>query len=196
VVAHLGSGASLTAIADGRSVDTTMGLTPSGGVVMATRTGDLDPGVLVHLARDRGFGPDALEELVNRQSGLLGLSGTTGDMRVLLDARAGGDEQAALAVDVFCASVRKHVGALAAVLGGIDTLVFTGGIGEHAPVVRALVCEGLAHLGVVVDADRNERSNAAIGAGAGAVAVRVVATDENLVVARHAARLTGLSPGG
>jgi acetate kinase len=190
VVAHLGSGASLTAIEAGRSVDTTMGLTPTGGVVMATRTGDLDPGVLLHIARAGGLDPGALEELVNRRSGLRGVSGTTGDMRALLDARTAGDAAAALAVDVFCASVRKHVGALATVLGGIDTLVFTGGIGEHAPVVRALICDRLAHLGVLIDRDRNERSDAVISSGD--VTVRVVPTDENLVVARHAADLARL----
>jgi acetate kinase len=181
VIAHLGSGASLTAIRDGRSVDTTMGLTPTGGVVMATRTGDLDPGVLLHLGREHDLDADALEDLVNRRSGLLGLSGTTGDMRALLDALDDGDANAALAVDAFCASVRKHVGALTAVLGGLDTLVFTGGIGEHAPRIRRRVCEGLEHLGVEGDA--------------GSVQVRVVATDENLVIAGHAARLTGLTSG-
>jgi acetate kinase len=191
VVAHLGSGASLTAIDAGRSVDTTMGLTPTGGVVMATRTGDLDPGVMLHLAREHGLAPDALEHLVNQQSGLLGLSGTTGDMRALLEARRSGDTAAALAVDVFCTSVRKHVGSLAAVLGGIDTLVFTGGIGEHAPSVRAIACAGLAHLGIVLDLDRNERSDGVISGGD--VTVRVVATDENLVIARHAARLAHLA---
>jgi acetate kinase len=179
VIAHLGSGASLTAIRDGQSVDTTMGLTPTGGVVMATRTGDLDPGVLAYVEREHHLDVDAIEDLVNRQSGLLGLSGTTGDMRTLLDACDQGDADAALAVDVFCASVRKHVGALAAVLGGLDTLVFTGGIGEHAPRVREHVCAGLEHLGVDGDA--------------GPVRVRVVATDENLMIARHAVRLTGLA---
>jgi acetate kinase len=178
IVAHLGSGASLTAVLDGRSVDTTMGLTPTGGVVMATRTGDLDPGVMLHLAREHRLDPDALEVIVNQQSGLLGLSGVSGDMRVLLNASANGDTAATLAVDMFCASVRKHVGALTTVLGGLDTLVFTGGIGEHAPRVRQLVCDGLAHLGVDGDV--------------GSVRVRVVSTHENVVVARHAARLTGL----
>jgi acetate kinase len=188
VVAHLGSGASLTAIADGCSVDTTMGMTPTGGVIMATRSGDLDPGVLVHVVRARGLDPDALEDLVNERSGLLGLSGATGDMRALLDARAVGDPAATLAVDAFCSSVRKQVGALATVLGGLDTLVFTGGIGEHAPAVRQEVCAGLEHLGVQLDDARNERSDPVIDGGRG-VDVRVVSTDENLVMARHAARL-------
>jgi acetate kinase len=191
VIAHLGSGASLTAIVAGRSVDTTMGLTPTGGVIMATRTGDLDPGVLLHVARARGLDADQLETLVNHESGLLGISGTTGDMRVLLDARVAGDAAATLAVDAFCAGVAKHVGALTTVLGGLDSLVFTGGIGEHAPPVRELVCDRLVHLGVAVDQVRNERSDPTIGRGA--VAVQVVHTDENLVIARHAGRLAGLS---
>jgi acetate kinase len=180
IIAHLGSGASLTAVVDGRSVDTTMGMTPTGGVVMATRTGDLDPGVMVHLTREHGLDADALEALVNHQSGLRGLSGTTGDMRQLLDARAHGDDAATLAVDAFCASVRKQVGALTTVLGELDTLVFTGGIGEHSAEVRSLVCAGLEHLGIGLD-------------GAGGVRVRVVPTDENLVMARHATRLAGLA---
>jgi acetate kinase len=181
----------MAAVRDGNCIDTTMGLTPTCGLMMATRTGDLDPGVMVHLAREQRLDPDALEDLVNRQSGLLGLSGTTGDMRALLRAGERGDTDAAFAVGAFCASVRKHVGALTTVLGGLDTLVFTGGIGEHASQVRTLVCEGLGHLGVDLDEDRNLRSDAVISIGA--VTVGVVPTDENLVVARHAARLAGIA---
>jgi len=188
VVAHLGSGASLTAVRDGRSIDTSMGLTPTGGVVMATRTGDLDPGVLLHLLRDGSHDATEIEELVTRRSGLLGLSGETGDMRELLDARTSGDERAELAVDAFCTSVAKQVGAFVTVLGGLDSIVFTGGIGEHAPTVRALVCARLAHLGVLLETDENDRNGAVISRD-GAVVVRVVATDENLVMARHALRL-------
>ena len=191
IVAHLGSGASLTAVERGRSVDTTMALSPTGGVVMATRTGDLDPGVMLYLAREHDLDTDALDDLVNRRSGLLGLSGSTGDMRALLAASASGDTAATLAVDVFCASVRKYVGALTTVLGGLDTLVFTGGIGEHAPQVRALACTGLEHLGVALDSERNERADAVIDDDTGHVRVRVVRTDENLVIAQHAARLAG-----
>jgi acetate kinase len=192
VIAHLGSGASLTAVRDGRSVDTTMGLTPTGGVVMATRSGDLDPGVMLYLAREQGLEPDALEAVVNHESGLLGLSGTTGDMRALLEARARGDRRATLAVDAFCASVRKHVGALVTALGGLDILVFTGGIGEHAPTVRELVCRRLGHLGVEIDHERNGAGAAMISGDGCTVAVRVIPTDENLVAARHAIRLAGL----
>jgi acetate kinase len=193
VIAHLGGGASLTAVLEGRSVDTTMGLTPTGGVVMATRTGDLDPGVVLHLWREHDLDADALEALVNERSGLRGLSGTTGDMRELLAARAAGDDAATLAIDVFCTSVCKHVGALVAVLGGVGSLVFTGGVGEHAPAIRAEVCDRLAHLGVALDAERNARADPVISRGGAAVAVRVVPTDENLVMARHAARLGGLA---
>ena len=160
VVAHLGSGASLAAIDHGRSVDTTMGLTPAGGVVMSTRTGDLDPGVMIHLLRHGvdGSGPldaDGLEQLVNHRSGLLGLSGSTADMRGLLTARGAGDARAALAVDVFCRTVAMRVGAYAAALGGIDSLVFTAGIGEHEPQVRAEVCAPLGFLGIEIDAGAN-----------------------------------------
>jgi acetate kinase len=193
IIAHLGSGASLTAVVEGRSVDTTMGLTPTGGVVMATRTGDLDPGVMVHLAREHGLDPDALEQLVNQHAGLRALSGTTGDMQALLDASNRGDPAATLAVDAFCTSVRKQVGALTTVLGGLDTLVFTGGIGEHSARVRALVATGLEHLGVELDAARNERADAVVDTGTERVTVRVVPTDENLVIARHAAELAGLT---
>jgi len=188
VIAHLGSGASLTAVRDGRSADTTMGLTPAGGVVMATRTGDLDPGVVFHLLRGERGGPEAIEALLTRQGGLLALSGRTGDMRTLLDARSRGDERAALAVDAFCTGVAKHIGALVTVLGGLDTIVFTGGIGEHAPTVRWFSCARLAHLGVRLDDDAND-AGAPVVSGDGAVVVRVVPTDENLVMARHATRL-------
>jgi acetate kinase len=168
VIAHLGNGASMCAVRDGRSVDTTMGFTPTGGIVMGTRSGDLDPGLLVHLVRD-GYDAGSLDELVNHESGLLGLSGSSSDMRALLAARAAGDERADLAIRVFCRTVRKQVGAYAAVLGGLDTLVFTGGIGEHATEVRDEICAGLDFLGPV--------------------RVLVVPTDEDRMIARHAADL-------
>lgn len=170
VIAHLGNGASMAAVLDGRAVDTTMGFTPLGGIMMGTRPGDLDPGVVVHLARERGLDPDALEQLLARESGLLGVSGLSSDMKALLDARdthAG----AALAVEMFCYRAKKEVGALAAALGGLDTLIFTGGIGERAAPVRDEICAGLDHLG--------------------AVEVMVVATDEDLVIARHTQALAG-----
>jgi acetate kinase len=184
VVAHLGNGCSMTAIRDGESVDTTMGFTPSGGIMMGTRTGDLDPGVLVHLLTHGGYDAASLERLVDDESGLLGVSGTSPDMETLLRLRPD-DAAATDAVELFCHQVRKQVGAFAAVLGGLDTLVFTGGIGEHAAPVRAEVCRGLEHLGVRVDAERNARHAAIVSAEGGACTVRVVPTDEALVIARH-----------
>jgi acetate kinase len=190
VVAHLGNGASLAAIRDGLPIDTTMGLTPTGGVMMGTRSGDLDPGVLLHLLA-RGYDAAALERLVDHEAGLLGVSGITADMQTLLAQRAY-EPHAAQAVDMFCYHVRKHVGALAAVLGGLDTLVFTGGIGERAVAVRACVCDGLAHLGIRLDAGRNAAHAAVISADNSACAVRVVPTDEDLMIARHTRRVLAI----
>jgi acetate kinase len=163
VIAHLGNGSSMVALVDGRPVDTTMGLTPMGGLMMGTRPGDLDPGVLLFLLRS-GQPVDGLDSLLERESGLLGVSGETSDMRALLEARAT-DARAALAVEMFCYHARKSIGALAAVLGGLDALVFTGGIGENAPAVREEICSGLAHLGIPV--------------------VKVIPTNEDAVIARH-----------
>jgi acetate kinase len=188
VLAHLGSGASMAAVRDGRSIDTTMGFTPTGGLVMGTRAGDLDPGILVYLLAQRGYDAHALERLVNHESGLLALSGTTSDMRALLDRRAS-DERAALAVDVFCYQARKWIGALAAALGGIETLVFTGGIGERAPEVRREICLGLEHLGVALDDAKNAAHGAIISTDASPCVVRVVATDEEHMIAHHVRRI-------
>ncbi len=193
VLAHLGSGASLAAVCGGRCVDTTMGFTPTGGLVMGTRTGDLDPGVLVHLARTEGLTPDQLDRLVNRESGLLGVSGSSSDVRDLL-ARQASDPLAADAVELFCYSVRKWVGAMAATLGGIDTLVFAGGIGENAAEVRARICDGLAFLGVRLDPTRNASSESVISADGAPCAVRVIRTDEEAVIVRHTVRLLKLTP--
>jgi acetate kinase len=184
VIAHLGNGASMAAVRDGESVDTTMGFTPAGGLVMSTRSGDLDPGVPVYLLREQGYGAGRLEQLVDRESGLVALSGGTSDMRSLLEQREQ-DPRAALAVDAFCYHARKHVGALAAVLGGLDTLVFTGGIGEQAAAVRADVCRGLDHLGVTIDDAANDAHGSVISAPGSECVVRIVRTDEDLVIARH-----------
>ena len=189
IIAHLGNGASMVALSDGEPLETTMGFTPAAGLVMGTRPGDLDPGIVVYLARTRGMDPSALEDLLNRRSGLLALSETTSDMQALLAAR-NSDPRAELAVAVFCHSARKWVGALAAVLGGLDTLVFTGGIGEHASPVREEICRGLAYLGIEVDTARNARSDAIVTADGSRCGVRVIATDEERVVARHTAELT------
>jgi acetate kinase len=189
VIAHLGNGASMVALSDGAPLDTTMGFTPAAGLVMGTRPGDLDPGVVVYLARTRGLDATALEDLLNRRSGLLALSETTRDMQALLAARSS-DPRAELAVALFCYSARKWLGALAAVLGGLDTLVFTGGIGEHAAPVREEICRGLGYLGIDLDAARNARSDAIVTADGSRCTVRVIPTDEEQEIARHTAELT------
>lgn len=146
VIAHLGNGASVTAVCHGRSIDTSMGLTPSGGVIMGTRTGDLDPGVLVHLIRSGGYGPVDLERLIDKEAGMLGISGRSGDMRVLHEAAP--DADAVLAIAMFCRSVAKQIAAMMVALGGTDGIVFTGGIGENDPVVRHMICADLAWTGL------------------------------------------------
>jgi acetate kinase len=184
VIAHLGNGASMAAVRDGVSVDTTMGFTPTGGLMMGTRSGDLDPGVLVHLLEQEGYDAATIARLVEHESGLLGVSGLSADMKALLAVRAR-EPAADEAIELFCHQLRKHVGALAAVLGGIDTLVFTGGIGEHAAPVRAEACRGLEHLGIRLDPERNARHEAIISAEGPGCTVRVVATDEDQMIARH-----------
>lgn len=188
VIAHLGAGASMAAVHDGAPIDTTMAFTPTAGLMMGTRSGDLDPGLVVHLLRDRGMGVADVERLVTHESGLLGVSGLTADMRALLAARAG-DPRAARAVAMFCRSARKAIGALAAALGGIDQLVFTGGIGERAPAVREEICAGLEHLGVRLDPRRNAAGIGEVGDPGARCTVRVVPADEELVIARHAEAL-------
>jgi acetate kinase len=187
VIAHLGSGASLVAVADGRAVDTTMGFTPTGGVPMGTRTGDLDPGVLFYLARARGLSVEELERLCEHQAGLRGVGGSA-DVRELT-ARAPHDPAAALALALFAYEIRKTIGAFAAVLGGLDLLVFTGGIGEHAAQVRADACAGLEHLGIRLDAARNAAAREVVSADASKCVVRVTAADEEAQMAREARAL-------
>lgn len=189
VIAHLGNGSSITAVENGLSVETTMGLTPTGGVVMGTRAGDLDPGVLLSLLRS-GYDTEELDSLVNRRSGLFGISAISSDMRQLLEA-SNKNPDARLAIEMFCYSVRKSIGAMAAVLGGIDTLVFTGGIGEHSPVVRHQICSKLKHLGITLDDSANHGNEVKIGSGT--CEVWVVATDEDLEIAMHALTLSNHS---
>jgi len=184
VIAHLGNGCSLAAVRDGSPVDTSMGLTPTGGVMMGTRTGDLDPGILIYLLREKGYDAARLERLVDAESGLLGVSELTSDMKTLL-AKRDSDARAAEAVAMFCRSIRKEIGAFAAVLGGLDILVFTGGIGERAPAVREEICRDLGHLGVRLDPVRNNAEEDIISAAQSACLVRVVATNEELMIARH-----------
>jgi len=182
VIAHLGNGASLAALRDGRSIDTTMGMTPTGGVMMGTRSGDLDPGVLLYLLREEGLGTEGLEHAVDLEAGLLGVSGTSADMATLLTLE---DPDARLAVELFGYQVRKAVGALAAALGGLDRLVFTGGIGEHAPPVRWAVCRGLEHLGVELDGAANAADAEQISTPRSRCPVQVIPTDEDAMIARH-----------
>ncbi len=184
IIAHLGNGASMAAVRDGCPVDTTMGFTPAGGFMMGTRSGDLDPGILVYLLRNQHYEADALDRLVNRESGLLGVSAISSDMRTLIEKR-GTDSGARLAVEMFCYQARKHIGALAAALGGVDLLVFTGGIGERAAVVRWEICAPLGHLGVRLDPLRNDAHADTISATATGCVVRVVPTREELMIARH-----------
>ncbi len=183
ILAHLGNGASLAAVYKGKSVDTSMGLTPTGGVPMSTRSGDLDPGLVWYLARTENITPKKFNEMVNFQSGLLGVSETSSDMQDLLE-REPSDVRAAEAVALFCYQVKKWIGAFAAALGGLDTLVFAGGIGGNAPIIRARICSGLEFLGIEIDEKRSLASPAVISAKASRVSVRVIHTDEEWMIAK------------
>jgi len=184
VIAHLGNGASVTAVKAGKSIDTSMGLTPSGGVIMGTRSGDLDPGILVYLIREKKFDAVRLEELVDHRSGLFGISGIASDMR-RLHAAAPSNADARLAVAMFCYSVRKELAAMIAVLEGVDMIVFTGGIGENDGEARAAICAGLSWIGVSLDDTRNRSANDPISDPASRCAVRVIASQEDEQIARH-----------
>lgn len=188
VLAHLGNGASMAAVRDGKGIDTTMGFSPTGGLVMGTRSGDLDPGVLLYLLQSASMSPAEINTLVNREAGLLGVSGVTADMQELLQ-RELAEPRIADAVELFCYQAKKFLGALVVTLGGLDTVVFTGGIGEHAAPVRERICEGLDFLGVYIDPSRNKNSESIISPEGGPVCVRVMNTDEDLMIARHTARL-------
>ena len=185
IVAHLGNGASITAIRQGRSIDTSMGLTPTGGVIMGTRSGDLDPGLLVYLMREKHFDAAMLEDLVDRRSGLLGISGVGSDMRCLIEAAAS-NPNARLAIQMFCQSVGKQIAAMIAVLDGVDLIVFTGGIGEHQATIRASICAGLSWIGVQLDDARNHSTNDSINDSTSRCRVRVLPSQEDEQIARHA----------
>jgi acetate kinase len=192
ILAHLGSGASLCATRDGRSVDTSMGFTPASGLVMGTRTGDLDPGVAYYLARTEGISAAQFQQMVNHESGLLGVSGVSSDLRDLL-ARPRRDRRAAEAVELFCYQVTKWIGSFAAVLGGLDTLVFSAGIGENAPIIRRRICSSLGYLGIDVDPRRNAKNAPLISRRGGRVSVRVIPTNEELMIARLTIRTLDMS---
>jgi len=192
ILAHLGNGASLSAVDRGKPVDTSMSFTPAAGVPMSTRSGDLDPGLALYLARTENMSANQFNEMVNFQSGLLGVSETSSDMRDLLECEAQ-DVRAAEAVTLFCYQVKKWIGAFAAALGGLDTLVFAGGIGENAPTVRARICEGLGFLGIELQDERNAANKGIISRAAGRVVVRVIRTDEEYMIARSVLHVLGLA---
>ena len=190
ILAHLGNGASLAAVRDGRCIDTSMGFTPMAGVVMSTRSGDLDPGVISFLAATESMDVAAYQKMVAEESGLLGVSETSSDIRDLL-AREADDVRAAEALALFCYQIKKWIGAFAAALGGIDTLVFAGGIGENAATIRARICERMGFLGIELSEARNAQSASLVSADSGSVAVRVIRTDEESVIASSTIRVLG-----
>jgi acetate kinase len=191
VLAHLGNGASLAAVRQGKPVDTSMGFTPAAGIPMGTRSGDLDPGLLWYLARTEGLDAERFNEMVNFQSGLLGISETSSDMRDLLEIEAR-DVRAAEAVALFCYQVKKWIGAFAAAMGGLDTLAFSGGVGENAPPIRQRICDGLGFLGIELDEPRNAANESVISSATSRVTVRVIPTDEERIIAEMVQRV--LSP--
>jgi acetate kinase len=187
-IAHLGNGASVTAVRSGKSIDTSMGLTPSGGVIMGTRSGDLDPGILIYLAREKNFDVSMLEDLVDHRSGLLGISGVSSDMRQLQES-APSNPDARLAIDMFCYSVRKQIAAMIAVLEGIDLIVFTGGIGENDEHIRASICAGLEWSGIGFNEVRNRTAHNPVSATRFSRKVLVLPSQEDEQIARHSQRL-------
>jgi acetate kinase len=191
ILAHLGSGASLAAVRDGKSIDTSMGFTPTSGLVMSSRSGDLDPGLVSYLARTEQMSASQFAEMVNQASGLLGVSEISSDLRDLL-ARESDDVRAAEAVALFCYQAKKWIGSFAAALGGLDTLVFAGGIGENSPLIRSRICDQLGFLGIELGEERNTKSAPLISTDGGRVAVRVIRTDEEIMIARSVARILGL----
>jgi acetate kinase len=184
IIAHLGNGCSMAAIRELRSVDTTMGFTPSGGLVMSTRPGDVDPAVVLYLLEHHHLTPAAAAEILNGKAGLAGVSGGSSDMRDLL-ARESSDPHAAEAIDLFCYQAKKFLGALAAVLGGLDTLIFTAGVGENSPQIRSRICEGMGYMGLYIDPRTNQTNAGRISVAGSPVSIRVIRTNEELMIARH-----------
>jgi len=188
IIAHLGNGASMAALKDGLPQDTTMGLTALGGLMMGTRSGDLDPGILLYLMDEKGYDARQLERLLHHRSGLLGVSGISSDMKTLLEKQAT-EPHAAQAIELFCYTARKYIGALSATIGGIDTLVFTGGIGERAAPARWMICHGLDYLGIRLDPGKNDIHADIISMESSPCTVRVIHTNEDLMIARHTREL-------
>jgi acetate kinase len=190
IIAHLGNGASMTAVNDGKSVDTSMGFTPLEGLVMGTRSGDIDPAAIIYLQERDRMTPRDIDTFLNKQSGLLGVSGASSDMRDLLEREAG-DEQAAEAVALFCYRAKKYVGAYAAALGGLDALIFAGGIGENAPQVRERICAGLEFLGIEINPSLNRSNTPVISNARSRAKVKVIKTDEDAMIAQHVLAVIG-----
>ena len=188
ILAHLGNGASLAGVKNGKSIDTTMGFTPTSGLVMSTRTGDLDPGVVWFLIQAEKLNPEQFSNLINHQSGLLGVSETSSDMEDLLELQAK-DNRAAEAVDLFCYQAKKWIGSFAAVLDGLDTLVFAGGIGENSPEIRSRICNGLQFLGIKLDEKKNAKNSNIISIVKSRVTVRVIPTNEELMIAKSVSNI-------
>lgn len=191
ILAHLGNGASLAAIKDGKCIDTSMGFTPAGGIVMSTRSGDLDPGVAWYLLQ-KGMNAKAFNDLINHQSGLIGISGISSDMQDLLRLKKE-NKDAALAIDIFCYQIKKYIGGYAAALGGLDMLVFSGGIGENAPVIRERICKELEHLGIDLDEIKNRNNEAIISTDVVKVKVHVIKTNEEVMIAKLASKILNYS---
>ncbi len=188
IIAHLGNGASMAAIRGGKSIDTSMGFTPTEGLVMGTRAGDIDPGLLLYLIEEKKMTLEAVRTLINKRAGLLGVSGTSADMRDLLEREAT-DPRAAEAINLFCYRAKKYLGAYAAALGGVEILVFTGGIGERSATIRERICAGLEFLGIRIDAARNQGNAPVISGDDSRVKVRVIKTNEDLMIARHTIKI-------
>jgi acetate kinase len=184
IIAHLGSGASMVAVKDGKSMDTTMGFTPTGGLMMGTRSGDLDPGILIYLLAEKGLSPSSLNEILNVYSGLLGVSGRGSDMKFLLDNETKSSDIAE-AIYLFCYQAKKFLGALCTALGGLDTLIFTGGIGENSPVIRKRICDDMTFLNIYLDPIKNEANRSIISSDGVPTTIRVMKTNEELMIARH-----------
>jgi acetate kinase len=193
IIAHLGNGCSMSAVRDGSCVDTSMGFTPLDGLMMGTRSGSVDPGLLLHVLRRKGLTPDRLDTVLNHESGLLGVSGVSSDMRQVLAAAHAGNARARLALDLYAHRVRQTIGAMAATLGGVDALVFTAGVGEHAVEVRASICQGLGFLGLELDAQANatRKPDADVATATSPGRILVIGTREDVIIVRETARLVG-----
>jgi acetate kinase len=188
IIAHLGSGSSIAAVKNGKSLDTTMGFTPTGGLMMSTRSGDLDPGVILYLLQEKKLSPETISDILNKKAGLLGVSDMSSDMEELL-AKQRDSNNAGEAIELFCYQAKKFLGTLTAVLGGLDTLVFTGGIGENAPVIRELICRGMEFMNINLDGGLNLANAPVISSENSSVTVRVIKTNEELMIARHTYKL-------